>query len=319
MRRWAEKTLIGHVETPGGGRIVAADYKDGFLSAADVLSWPAWLDSPSGRYLLAWEQSQCDRLVEDVFGFYAVQCGMPALEGLRASRIARRIRAWSLRDGQPAARQRVGAETAAEAAQAPAGVRVEHFAELPFGSQTLDLLVLPHVLEAAADPHAVLREADRVLRPEGRLVVTGLNPVSLWGARELLPGWMASPFLPAHDQLIAPPRLRDWLKLLSFEAERTAHGCYRPACRTQRGLDRSGFLERAGDRWWPICGAVYALSAVKRVRAMRIVGPLRRRASAAAPVAAAGTRRSAAETFEARAQPASPRAGPPSDLSGSSS
>jgi SAM-dependent methyltransferase len=311
--------LIGHVGTPGGGRIVAADYKDGFLSAGDAISWPAWLDSPSGRYLLAWEQRQCDLLVEDVFGFYAVQCGMPALEGLRASRIARRIRAWSLRDGLPSAAPCTAGQAETEVAQAPAGVRVEHFAELPFGAQTLDLLVLPHVLEFAPDPHAVLREADRVLRPEGRLVVTGLNPVSLWGARGLLPGWVASPFLPAHDQLIAPPRLRDWLKLLSFESERLAHGCYRPACRTQSGLDRSAFLERAGDRWWPICGAVYALSAVKRVRAMRMVGPLRRRAGAAAPVAAAGTRRSAAETCDARARPPSACAGRPSDMSGSSS
>jgi SAM-dependent methyltransferase len=288
------------------------------LSAGDAISWPAWLESPSGRYLLAWEQAQCDRLVEDVFGFYAVQCGMPSLEGLRASRIARRIRVWGLHDGLPPVAPCVEPDVVVGLAQPPAGVRVEHFGELPFGSQTLDLLILPHVLEFAPDPHAVLREADRVLRPEGRLVVTGLNPVSLWGARRLLPGWMASPFLPAHDQLIAPPRLRDWLKLLSFEAERTAHGCYRPACRTQAGLDRSAFLERAGDRWWPICGAVYALSAVKRVRAMRLVGPLRRRGSAAAPVAAAGTRRSAAETFDARSRGEGEAGAQPSDLPGAS-
>lgn len=271
------------------------------MSSGDAISWPSWLESPSGRYLLAWEQAQCDRLVEDVFGFYAVQCGMPVLEGLRASRIARRIHAWSLRDGMPCATPRIADDALADAERPPAGVRVEHFGELPFGAQTLDLLILPHVLESAPDPHAVLREADRVLRPEGRLVLTGLNPVSLWGARQLMPNWIAAPFLPAHDQLIATPRLRDWLKLLSFETERIDHGCYRPACRTQAGLDRSAFLERAGDRWWPICGAVYALSAIKRVRAMRLVGALRRHASAAAPVAAAGTRRSVAETFDNRA------------------
>jgi len=259
--------------------------------------WRAWLDSPAGRYLLAWEQQQCDRLVDEVFGFYAVQCGLPELDGLRHSRISRRILAWSPRDGLPppeAAPLTARADASACPESAIASVRVEQFAELPFGAQTLDLLVLPHVLEFAREPHQVLREADRVLRPEGRLVVIGLNPVSLWGARELVPRSLARGFLPPHEQLITPPRLRDWLALLSFDAVGLFHGCYRPACRTQAALERSAFLERAGDRWWPICGAAYALAAVKRVRGLRLVGKLRRVHPAGAPAAVAGTRRSAA-------------------------
>ena len=147
------------------------------------------------------------------------------------------------------------------------------FDALPFESNSLDLLVLPHTLEFAPDPHHRLREAHRVLRPEGRLIVTGFNPVSLWGVRQLVPHALARPFLPREGQFIGVPRLRDWCKLLSFEMERARYGCWRPPCRTQQWLERTRFMERAGDRWWPICGAVYMVSAIKRVRAMRLVGP----------------------------------------------
>jgi SAM-dependent methyltransferase len=272
---------------------MAPDYRDRPVNLVSEPGWCDWLDSPAGRYLLAWEQAQCDRLVDDVFGFYALQCGMPALDGLRHSRISRRILAWRPGDGEPRSDSPVNFEGGPRDEARIAGVRIDQFMELPFGDQTLDLLVLPHVLEFERAPHQVLREADRVLRPDGRLVVIGLNPVSLWGARELLPTRLARAFLPRHEQLITLPRLRDWLELLSFEAVSLAHGCYRPACRTQAALDRSAFLERAGDRWWPICGAVYALAAIKRVRGLRLVGKLRRSLAASAPATVAGTRRGA--------------------------
>ncbi len=153
--------------------------------------------------------------------------------------------------------------------------------------------MLPHVLEFAHDPHQVLREVDRVLRPEGRLYVSGLNPVSLWGARQVIAHGIVPPFLPREGQLIAVQRLRDWVKLLGFDLERTRYGCYRPPCRSEVWLERTAFMERAGDRWWPICGAAYFVAAVKRVRGMRLIAPAwktrasARRQAAAAPLSVA--------------------------------
>jgi SAM-dependent methyltransferase len=239
--------------------------------------WPRWLDSPPGRYVLDWEQTQLDAAVADVFGYHALQCGEPALDALRANRMPHRFRALLPSDALPPDR--------------PA-VRVEHFEELPFENQSLDLVVLPHVLEFAHDPHQVLREVDRVLRPEGRLIVTGFNPVSLWGARQLVLRGPIPPFLPREGHFLGVPRLRDWCKLLSFDMERARFGCWRPPCRTQLWLDRTRFMERAGDRWWPICGAVYLLSAVKRVHAMRLIGKAWRRAPAKGAIALPTTQRS---------------------------
>jgi len=232
--------------------------------------------------MLDWEQAQFDAAVADVFGFFALQCGLPQLDCLRANRMPSRVHARFVAD---VADQQETPESSVNT------VRLAHFEELPFESQSLDLVVLPHVLEFAHDPHQVLREVERVLRPEGRLIVSGLNPVSLWGARQVL-GRALPPFLPREGSFIGLPRLRDWLKLLGFELERGRYGCYRPPCTTQRWLERTEFMERAGDRWWPICGAVYMLAAVKRVRAMRLVGPVWRRAApAGARVGAATTQR----------------------------
>jgi SAM-dependent methyltransferase len=221
--------------------------------------WHRWLASPTGRYVLDWEQAQFDVAVSDVFGYHALQCGESAIDALRANRMPHRVRAVLGREPLPSGEGSV--------------LRVDHFEELPFDAQSLDLVVLPHVLEFAHDPHQVLREVDRVLRPEGRLIVSGFNPVSLWGARQLAPKALLRPFLPRDEHMIAVPRLRDWCKLLGFETDRARYGCYRPPCGTQLWLDRTRFMERAGDRWWPICGAVYMVSAIKRVRGMRLIGP----------------------------------------------
>jgi len=227
-------------------------------------AWREWLATPPGRYALAWQQAQFDAAVVDVFGFNALQCGLPELDALRDNRMPHRIHACQPCDLLP---------------QNTAHLLVDHFEELPIASQTLDLVVLPHVLEFAADPHQVLREVDRVLRPEGRVIVAGFNPISLWGGRQWLTRSISRrPFLPREGHFIGLPRLRDWFKLLSFEFDRGRYGCYRPPCRTQKWLDRTRFMEAAGDRWWPICGALYVVSAVKRVRGMRLIGPAWRQA-----------------------------------------
>ena len=54
---------------------------------------------------------------------------------------------------------------------------------LPVQTATIDAVLLPHTLEFEADPHAIVREADRVLTGEGQLIVLGFRPVSLWGLR----------------------------------------------------------------------------------------------------------------------------------------
>ena len=246
-------------------------------------SLPDWLASPAGQYLCAWEQTYLDRAVADVFGFHALQLGFPALDALQANRMPHR---WlALHEELPV--------------DGVAAALVTDAAALPFPASSLDLVVLPHTLEFSADPHHVLREVERVLVPEGRVVISGFNPTSLWGLRQArgrLCGRLgirafgaSSLYLPEAGDFIGSWRLRDWLRLLSFEVESDRFGCYRPAMRTEAWLQRYSWLDRAGARWWPIFGAVYFVVAVKKVRGMRLLGPAwkPRRATSAAPVSVA--------------------------------
>jgi len=222
-----------------------------------------FLCQPAGRYVLAWEQSQLDAVVADIFGYHAMQLGLPELNTLRENRMPLRFCASDrLLDAEPGHTQ---------------VAVVTHFEELPFASQSIDLVVMPHVLEFADEPHQVLREVDRVLVPEGQVLITGFNPASLWGARQSLCRIGASPYLPRAGQFIGLPRIKDWLKLLSFEVNRGRFGCYAPWVSTEKWLARWSFLEKVGDRWWPVLGSLYMLTAIKRVRGMRLVGAVRKR------------------------------------------
>ena len=255
----------------------------------------------------AWEQARLDELTADIFGFNAIQIGLPQVDGLQANRMPHKWHSDSilapkaaLAPGEPAAASAAADPVASSMPSeslarlsAPVPLTVVHdFAELPFASQSLDLVVLPHILEFAAEPHQVLREVERVLIPEGQLIVCGFNPASLWGARQVAGRLSGAPFLPRDGEFISLPRLKDWLKLLNMEVSRGHFGCYAPPCTTETWLNRYAFMEQAGHRWWPYLGAVYMVQAIKRVKGMRLIGPVWKRHSVTAPSAVPATNRS---------------------------
>jgi len=234
-----------------------------------IVTLSEFLASPPGRYMLRWEQGHLDRAVADVFGYHAVQLGVPQIDTLAENRMPLRL---CVSDHLP--------EDEPGGIAARGNRRVEivtRYEELPFASQSIDLVVMPHVLEIAEEPHQVLREVDRVLVPEGQVIITGFNPASLWGMRQAFVRVGARPFLPPDAQFISLPRIKDWLKLLSFEANRGRFGCYAPWAGSEGWLSRWAFMEKAGDRWWPFLGNIYLLTAVKRVRGMRLIGRVWRR------------------------------------------
>lgn len=252
----------------------------------EIIGLHQWFESAPGRYLLEWEQAHLDDAVADVFGYHALQVGMPWLQGLRANRMTHR---WLA----------LGTEYLAQPVQQPA-LWADPVA-LPFPANSLDLVLLPHALEHSPDPHAVLREVARVLVPEGRVVACGINPASLWGLRQRRArlcqrlGW-GQLYLPDAGEFIGHWRLRDWLRLLDFELEGVSFGCWRPAVRSARSLARFAWMDGLGQRWWPVFGAGYFMVAVKRSHGPKLVGAHWKAAPvpAGAPVSIANRARRAA-------------------------
>jgi SAM-dependent methyltransferase len=258
----------------------------------------SWLETPPGRYLLAWERAQFDQVVADIFGYHALQLGLASLPALQANRMSHR---WLAVPSSPI---NVSGDSSTQTTDnspdfafidtKAAPDLVTDFAALPFFENSLDLLVLPHSLELSPDPHATLREAQRVLVPEGKLVICGFNPMSLWGMSQgrghiyrRLSQMSKSDtdktepsrfgfgefFLPETGEFIGYRRLCDWLRLLNFEVESGKFGCYRPAVRSEQWLQRFSWMDKMGERYWPILGAVYFVVAVKRVHGMRVLSP----------------------------------------------
>lgn len=129
-------------------------------------------------------------------------------------------------------------------------VRAE-FTQLPLASESVDVLVLPHVLEFEVDRHQLLREAERILKPEGRLHILGFNPSSLhaW--------WRPAGGSRLHWGCVSPGRVLDWLSLLQFTAEWKAG--------MSSSLGRVSYPCRSlGDHIAATFSTAYAIRAIKR-------------------------------------------------------
>lgn len=229
----------------------------------------SWFSTPLGAYLLEKERAFLDAATPDLFGFHALQLGLTEFDLLRENRITHKMRIDAC---------------------GPATLRAKGH-ELPIATHSVDLVLLPHVLEFSPEPHAVLREVDRILMPEGRLLIVGFNPWSLWGVRSAVgPGRDEAPW---NGRFLSLLRVKDWLTLLGFEVSAGRLACYVPPVRAEKWLTRFAFMEPTGSRWWSVGGAVYMIEAIKRVSGVRVIHPAwQEKAARDKPLAVAARRAS---------------------------
>ncbi len=234
----------------GNGSDVQHDRSLGSMPNSKVIanSLSEWFATEQGGYVLAREKAYFDASVSDLFGYNALQLGLPKQDFLHNSRMPLRFTA--------------GNSTSND-------VRV-CCSELPFDGDSIDLVLLPHVLEFAENPHQIIREVERVLMPEGNLLISGFNPFSLWGMHRALGRRQGYPW---RGQFITLPRMKDWLALLGFEVVDVHFTAYAPPVRQRKWLERAVFMEKAGGRWWRGSGGVYFIHAIKRVSGMRLIKP----------------------------------------------
>lgn len=212
----------------------------------------AWLKSETGTVLAGYERERLNAILPGLFGYHIARIGQydgMALDSARRIRnkIELRLDDDGLNDD--------GLDNNPSALLGSA-------AALPFAAHSIDVVVMPHVLEYVPDPGAVLEEIERVLIEDGSLIVTGFSPWSLWGLWRLNPVWRNRP--PWDGRFHSTIRLRHWLSVLGFEVLEVDRFLFRPPCRHKSLLRRLLFMEKLGKSFWPLLGAAYVVVARKR-------------------------------------------------------
>lgn len=218
-----------------------------------------WYQGPLGRHIWARLQEEMSHILSDMFGYMGVQIG---LGGLTPSLLL-------------SSRVKASAGLSSCLTHADILSRPE---VLPFGAETLDLVIMPHMLELSADPHQVLREVDRVLVAEGHAVFIGFNPVSLWGLWVLSGGgpW-SSRWHSGRSHLYTRARLKDWLGLLGFDIRQTQYLLYRLPVSRAFSTDDQSWIETFCHRYFPVIGGIRIIVAKKRKSTLTPMKPNRRK------------------------------------------
>lgn len=218
------------------------------MSSAPLLQPVYWFaQHPLGQQVLHEEQQILQNLYPQLFGYHLLQIG-------------------GIGQGQLMQGSRIGHQCLVSIPELPAqaghfGVTAEADA-LPFATDSVDAILLPHVLEFAEQPHGVLREVERTLIAEGHVILLGFNRLSWWGMWHLFKRWRGTP--PWNAQLLGLNRVKDWLSLLGFEIINQQTCFFAPPFQNQRLMQHLLWLETLGKRWLPLSGGVYIVLAQKR-------------------------------------------------------
>ena len=227
-------------------------YHEGVAHRCEVRDW---FTQPLGERLLCEERRYLDEVLPYLFGYHLVQVGrFSACDLLYPSRVLHRVVIDPDYGTNPLVPDIYGCPDS-----------------LPVESGSVDVLLLHHTLEFEPEPHQVLREADRVLIPEGHAVILNFNPWSIWGMWRLAArrGGRA----PWCGQFISLTRLKDWLALLGFDVVTCRPYFFLPPLHSEAIMQKLQFLDRLSERWWPLLPGAYLIVAKKRVATLTPIRP----------------------------------------------
>ncbi|MCO1333297.1 class I SAM-dependent methyltransferase [Microbulbifer sp. OS29] len=207
-----------------------------------------WFSSALGEEILSQQLALAQPMIEGFFGYHLLQASVTQkVDFAASSRINHRFRLG--------------------ASQEQGGAAIVEFEQLPLPSESIDVVLLHHLLDFASHPHQVLREAARVLIPGGHMLLIGFNPFSMLGLSRFL---FSRGVYQRGNQLRAA-RVADWMNLLDLQAGRVDRGFFRLPLQQQDLLSKTAWMERLGSRLHLPWGGFYIIVARKEVARVRTI------------------------------------------------
>lgn len=213
-----------------------------------VQQWNHWLTHFLGKSLLEAEQRTLLSLLSKHFGKSSLLLGVPHQKKLlQTSEIHYKILISPLLD-----RDKTTHLYSVES----------EFHELPIQSGSVDQVILPHTLEFIDNPHQLLSEACRIVKPEGHIFILGFNPYSMWGLKRYL---MHHKSIPWSGHFLPASTIKKWLTLSDFELVKHETLLFRPPTQHPSLYQKLKYLEWIGNKCYKPFGGVYALQAKAKV------------------------------------------------------
>ena len=199
--------------------------------SGEVHGLRAFYDSPAGQVTARLVRRQLATLWPDLKGLSVLGIGHSAPY----------IRPWRDQAARCVALAPAQIGAARWPAQGPCSTVLAAEERLPFPDLSFDRILLVHGLEAADNARRLMREAWRVLKDDGRLVVIVPNRRGIWAHFE------STPF--GHGQPYSPGQIGRLLERQMFRVERRSAALYVPPFRWM--LRAGQAWDSAGRRLWP--------------------------------------------------------------------
>jgi len=241
LGNWLRSSYSKHTLAGRKGRILAKAYRK-------IQKWDQWLEQFPGRGVLAAESQFLHHLLSQFYGNQTLLIGTPHQYTLLKSSIMPN----QLLLGPLLTHNSVKHHRSIES----------ELHDLPIASGSLDLVLVPHILEYLDNPQQLLSEACRIVKPEGHIIVCGFNPYSLWGIKK----WFSRDTdIPWTGSFIQPSTIKKWLQLADFKLVTQSMVLFRPPVQKETTFKKLKFLEWLGRKCFRPFGGVYILVAQAKV------------------------------------------------------
>jgi SAM-dependent methyltransferase len=142
---------------------------------------------------------------------------------------------------------------------------------LPFQNNSVDAFVILAELDFAQDPHQIIREIDRAITVDGRLVIAGFNPFSIAGVLKYMP--INRKNILHQGRFFTASRIKDWLALLNFEIVQQENLVY-SSLFMQKQFNSQSPVQKFCKRYLPWFSSMYIIEARKREMPLTPIKPV---------------------------------------------